>query len=270
MMMMNGLWWRLWSGRLILFCCDEIKRKESNKSLVREGAVEYMNCGKSVFSRVTHHHHHHRHHHNHHHDHCKVARVCKTDVGGTRSLNAKWTSFLKARRHHLTIIITSISIIIIITIINNIIIITIGSNIVIIISIIDTTHLHHEIININGQARLNCSVPGNYPFYFDEIQDISELVSISKANPDQKHSSSQDTMCRWAELMGTRRRRCCTGFSTRLPTQSGARRSARSGSPTSAPPLRVSSRSRGTLETTGWQWILTGCPPQGQVIVIFS
>jgi len=67
----------------------------------REGAVEYMNCGKSVFSRV--------------------ARVCKSDVGGTRSLNAKWTSFLK--------------------------------------------------------ARLNCSVPGNYPFYFDEIQDISTLVS---------------------------------------------------------------------------------------------
>lgn len=56
-----------------------------------------MNCGKSVFSRV--------------------ARVCKSDVGGTRSLNAKWTSFLK--------------------------------------------------------ARLNCSVPGNYPFYFDEIQVAS-------------------------------------------------------------------------------------------------
>ena len=59
-----------------------------------------MNCGKSVFSRV--------------------ARVCKNDLGGTRSLNAKWTSFLK--------------------------------------------------------ARLNCSVPGNYPFYFDEIQDVSKLV----------------------------------------------------------------------------------------------
>jgi len=66
----------------------------------REGAVEYMNCGKSVFSRV--------------------ARVCKNDLGGTRSLNAKWTSFLK--------------------------------------------------------ARLNCSVPGVYPFYFDEIQDISPLI----------------------------------------------------------------------------------------------
>ena len=61
-----------------------------------------MNCGKSVFSRV--------------------ARVCKNDVGGTRSLNAKWTSFLK--------------------------------------------------------ARLNCSVPGNYPFYFDEIQDISKLIKV--------------------------------------------------------------------------------------------
>ena len=52
----------------------------------------------------------------------RVARVCKNDVGGTRSLNAKWTSFLK--------------------------------------------------------ARLNCSVPGNYPFYFDEIQDISKLIKV--------------------------------------------------------------------------------------------
>ena len=62
-----------------------------------------MNCGKSVFSRV--------------------ARVCKNDVGGTQSLKAKWTSFLK--------------------------------------------------------ARLNCSVPGNYPFYFDEIQDISKLIEVA-------------------------------------------------------------------------------------------
>jgi len=76
----------------------------------REAAVEYMNCGKSVFSRV--------------------ARVCKTDVGGTRSLNAKWTSFLK--------------------------------------------------------ARLNCSVPGNYPFYFDEIQDISELVSGTYGDEEER------------------------------------------------------------------------------------
>ena len=43
--------------------------------ITHSGAVEYMNCGKSVFSRV--------------------ARVCKNDLGGTRSLNAKWTSFLK-------------------------------------------------------------------------------------------------------------------------------------------------------------------------------
>ena len=63
-----------------------------------------MNCGKSVFSRV--------------------ARVCKNDLGGTRSLNAKWTSFLK--------------------------------------------------------ARLNCSVPGNYPFYFDEIQDVSKPIQVGE------------------------------------------------------------------------------------------
>ena len=73
-------------------------------SKIIPGAVEYMNCGKSVFSRV--------------------ARVCKNDLGGTRSLNAKWTSFLK--------------------------------------------------------ARLNCSVPGNYPFYFDEIQDVSKLIQVKE------------------------------------------------------------------------------------------
>jgi len=75
----------------------------------REGAVEYMNCGKSVFSRV--------------------ARVCKNDLGGTRSLNNKWTSFLK--------------------------------------------------------ARLNCSVPGQYPFYFDEIQDISHVIQGTYADEEE-------------------------------------------------------------------------------------
>ncbi|KAL8604253.1 hypothetical protein ACOMHN_023623 [Nucella lapillus] len=60
----------------------------------REIAVEYINCGKKVYSRV--------------------ARVCKTDRGGTILLEGKWTTFHK--------------------------------------------------------ARLNCSIPGNFPFYFDEIQ----------------------------------------------------------------------------------------------------
>ena len=77
-----------------------------NSTVITPGAVEYMNCGKSVFSRV--------------------ARVCKNDLGGTRSLNAKWTSFLK--------------------------------------------------------ARLNCSVPGNYPFYFDEIQDVSKLIQVTSSD----------------------------------------------------------------------------------------
>lgn len=60
----------------------------------RETAVEYINCGKKIFSRV--------------------ARVCKTDKGGQFSLSNVWTTFLK--------------------------------------------------------ARLNCSLPGNFPFYFDELQ----------------------------------------------------------------------------------------------------
>lgn len=54
--------------------------------------MEYMNCGKAVYSRV--------------------ARVCKNDLGGPRG-DKIWTSFSK--------------------------------------------------------ARLNCSVPGDYPYYFDEI-----------------------------------------------------------------------------------------------------
>ncbi|XP_064595333.1 semaphorin-5A-like [Liolophura sinensis] len=60
----------------------------------KEAAIEYINCGKKVFSRV--------------------ARLCKTDNGGQFLFEDNWTTFLK--------------------------------------------------------ARLNCSIPGEYPFYFDEIQ----------------------------------------------------------------------------------------------------
>ncbi|CAH0562660.1 unnamed protein product [Brassicogethes aeneus] len=66
----------------------------------RETAVEFMNCGKVIYSRV--------------------ARVCKHDKGGPRLFKNRWTTFLK--------------------------------------------------------ARLNCSVPGEYPFYFDEIQSTSEVI----------------------------------------------------------------------------------------------
>ncbi|CAH0727335.1 unnamed protein product, partial [Brenthis ino] len=67
----------------------------------RETAVEYMNCGKAVYSRV--------------------ARVCLNDKGGPHPFNDRWTSFLK--------------------------------------------------------ARLNCSIPGEYPFYFDEIQATTEIIN---------------------------------------------------------------------------------------------
>jgi semaphorin 6 len=63
----------------------------------RETAVENINCGKAVFSRV--------------------ARVCVNDQGGARVLRHTWTSFFK--------------------------------------------------------TRLNCSLPGEFPFYFDEIQSTS-------------------------------------------------------------------------------------------------
>ncbi|XP_066967257.1 semaphorin-1A-like isoform X6 [Macrobrachium rosenbergii] len=67
----------------------------------RETAVEYMNCGKRVYSRV--------------------ARVCKADKGGSQlRFKSSWTSFLK--------------------------------------------------------SRLNCSVPGEYPFYFDEIQSTTDII----------------------------------------------------------------------------------------------
>ncbi|XP_050313585.1 semaphorin-1A-like [Anthonomus grandis grandis] len=67
----------------------------------RETAVEFMNCGKIIYSRV--------------------ARVCKHDKGGGSHLSRnKWTTFSK--------------------------------------------------------ARLNCSVPGEYPFYFDEIQSTSQII----------------------------------------------------------------------------------------------
>jgi chondroitin sulfate proteoglycan 4 len=65
--------------------------------IFREIAVEFMNCGKVVYSRI--------------------ARVCKNDPGGTHILKDNWTSFVK--------------------------------------------------------ARLNCSLPGEYPFYFDEVQGIA-------------------------------------------------------------------------------------------------
>ncbi|XP_055874241.1 semaphorin-1A-like isoform X3 [Biomphalaria glabrata] len=66
----------------------------------REMAVENINCGKAVFSRV--------------------GRVCKMDKGGAvRTLQNTFTSFFK--------------------------------------------------------ARINCSIPGEIPFYFDEIQSTSEF-----------------------------------------------------------------------------------------------
>lgn len=65
--------------------------------VLREAAVEYMNCGKIIYSRI--------------------ARVCKNDIGAHNLYGDIWTTFIK--------------------------------------------------------ARLNCSISGDYPFYFNEIQSIS-------------------------------------------------------------------------------------------------
>ncbi|XP_043476024.1 semaphorin-5A [Leptopilina heterotoma] len=62
--------------------------------LFRETAVEYINCGKRIYSRI--------------------ARVCKNDPGGQTLMRDTWTTFSK--------------------------------------------------------SRLNCSLPGEFPFYYDEIQ----------------------------------------------------------------------------------------------------
>ncbi|KAK2162073.1 hypothetical protein LSH36_104g00012 [Paralvinella palmiformis] len=67
----------------------------------RENAIEYMNCGKAIYSRV--------------------ARVCKSDRGGNRVLTSRFTTYFK--------------------------------------------------------ARLNCSIPGNYPFYFNELYDVFRIDS---------------------------------------------------------------------------------------------
>lgn len=65
----------------------------------REVAVEFMNCGKIIYSRI--------------------ARVCKNDPGGYLVMKDRWSTFLK--------------------------------------------------------ARINCSVPGDIPFNYDEVQSVEYL-----------------------------------------------------------------------------------------------
>ncbi|CAG5131022.1 unnamed protein product, partial [Candidula unifasciata] len=85
----------------------------------RETAVEYINCGKRIYSRM--------------------ARVCKNDKGGSFSLQHIWTSYHK--------------------------------------------------------ARLNCSLPGNFPFYFDELHgtfysEDEELIYAVFSTPQNSIAGS--------------------------------------------------------------------------------
>lgn len=80
----------------------------------REAAVENINCGKAVFSRI--------------------ARVCKNDEGGKRSLVGTWTSFYK--------------------------------------------------------ARLNCSIPGEFPFYFNEVVHSTGVLKGNHISSVDKHAAS--------------------------------------------------------------------------------
>lgn len=84
--------------------------------LFRESAIEHINCGKTIYSRI--------------------ARVCINDSGGqSRANGERWTSFVK--------------------------------------------------------ARLNCSIPGEFPFYFDEIQASTQVVyGASHQSARQSHSSN--------------------------------------------------------------------------------
>lgn len=94
----------------------------------RETAVEYINCGKNIFSRV--------------------ARVCKRDTGGKNILSQNWATYLK--------------------------------------------------------ARLNCSIPGEFPFYFNEIRKYFPFFffdSICNAGSAQRAS----TRCRGRAASSTRR-----------------------------------------------------------------
>lgn len=77
----------------------------------RENAMETMNCGPTIYSRV--------------------ARVCKNDKGGPYQFNNRWTSFVK--------------------------------------------------------TRLNCSIPGDYPFYFNELKATSQIVLKPALGPDADH-----------------------------------------------------------------------------------
>ncbi|XP_064474458.1 semaphorin-1A-like isoform X2 [Ornithodoros turicata] len=76
----------------------------------REAAVEYINCGKTIYSRV--------------------ARVCTNDKGGPHKFQQRWTSFLK--------------------------------------------------------ARLNCSMGGDIPFYFNEIQSTTPIIEGTYNGRDAK------------------------------------------------------------------------------------
>lgn len=85
---------------------------------LRETAVEYINCGKTVYSRV--------------------ARVCTKDRGGPHKFRNQWTSFVK--------------------------------------------------------ARLNCSVPGDFPFYFNEIRKYRSILFPFDPLLSQRHSRRRSSI----------------------------------------------------------------------------
>lgn len=143
----------------------------------RETAVEYINCGKSIFSRV--------------------ARVCKKDMGGKNILNYNWVTYLK--------------------------------------------------------ARLNCSIPGEYPFYFNEIRKCSRRVqSPNRINLERFFAPQKaSTKCRVTI-------RSSTAFSPLPPRVWWDRPYARSGLKTSITRSLAVSRSKPAPPLLGFP----SCPPK--------
>lgn len=96
----------------------------------RETAVEYINCGKAIFSRV--------------------ARVCAKDKGGPHKFRYVWWSLRKCWPSLIAI------------------------------DELNWISMPHFIYRNHWttfvKARLNCSIPGEFPFYFNEIQSTTNIV----------------------------------------------------------------------------------------------
>ena len=110
------------------------------------------------------------------------------------------------------------------------------------------------------KARLVCSVPGDYPFYFDEIQDISGIVQVHSSHMRKWLIVNCPLSTVYCSRAGTvaRMPMSCMPFSPPLPTPSTVPRSAPFGWLTSTMRSPAPSRSGDLLGRPGWQCPTTG------------